>query len=192
MQADIRTAKQSTRAAVRAALQQLNPDDRNRLSRQLISQLEQWPLFRDARQVAFYAPLMDEPDLWPLASKSLSEGKTVCVPFYQPATATYAVCPVQDLVADVRIGRYGIREPFGECCARTVKNLDLILVPGIAFGLDGHRLGRGKGFYDRLLSGLCGVRCGIAFEQQILPEIPHEPHDMVLDWIVTPARRIKL
>jgi 5-formyltetrahydrofolate cyclo-ligase len=62
------------------------------------------------------------------------------------------------------------------------------LVPGLAFDPSGRRLGRGKGFYDRLLAMVRGRKCGIAFEEQVVPEIPVEPHDIRLDCLLTPRR----
>ena len=98
------------------------------------------------------------------------------------------VCQVGDLEADIVTGRFGIREPRTGCARLSLKRLDLILVPGIAFDLDGHRLGRGRGYYDRLLGELQGARCGVAFDQQIVDRVPIEPHDMRLSCIVTPTR----
>jgi 5-formyltetrahydrofolate cyclo-ligase len=68
----------------------------------------------------------------------------------------------------------------------------LILVPGVAFDLQGNRLGRGKGFYDRLLAEIRGVKCGVAFEEQIVDEIPVGSHDAAMDFIVTPSRVITI
>ena len=69
---------------------------------------------------------------------------------------------------------------------------DLILVPGVAFDLHGRRLGRGKGFYDQLLAAVRGTTCGVAFEQQMVREVPVEPHDIHLNSILTPTRWIEL
>jgi 5-formyltetrahydrofolate cyclo-ligase len=64
----------------------------------------------------------------------------------------------------------------------------LALVPGVVFDQEGRRLGRGKGFYDRLLPSVGGPLCGVAFDWQVLPAIPVEPHDHVLNYILTPSR----
>jgi 5-formyltetrahydrofolate cyclo-ligase len=85
-------------------------------------------------------------------------------------------------------GKFGVREPVASCEKIVLKHLDLILVPGLAFGLDGHRLGRGKGFYDRLLAVLHGPACGVAFDEQIVSVLPVEPHDLRLNCILTPTR----
>jgi 5-formyltetrahydrofolate cyclo-ligase len=70
--------------------------------------------------------------------------------------------------------------------------VDLILVPGLAFDLRGHRLGRGKGYYDQLLRGLGGITCGVAFDQQIVAGIPVEPHDVRVNRVLTPTRWIQM
>jgi 5-formyltetrahydrofolate cyclo-ligase len=61
-------------------------------------------------------------------------------------------------------------------------------VPGLAFDRFGRRLGRGRGFYDRLLAEIPGQRCGVAFDQQILEALPTEPHDSQMHALATPAR----
>jgi 5-formyltetrahydrofolate cyclo-ligase len=68
---------------------------------------------------------------------------------------------------------------------------DLVLVPGMAFDLHGDRLGRGRGFYDRLLAEASGVKCGVGYDFQLLEKIPAEPHDAKVDFIFTPSRCVK-
>jgi len=69
--------------------------------------------------------------------------------------------------------------------------LDLILVPGVAFDLRGRRLGRGRGFYDRLLLETGGVKCGIAFDEQIAGEVPTGKYDLQMNFILTPTRCVE-
>jgi len=75
----------------------------------------------------------------------------------------------------------GIREPATGCIEIPPDDLDLVLVPGVAFDLHGNRLGRGKGFYDRLLQNFRGTKCGIAFDEQIVEKIPAEKTDVRMD-----------
>ena len=70
--------------------------------------------------------------------------------------------------------------------------LDLVLVPGVAFDLHGRRLGRGRGYYDRLLSQVGGRTCGVAFDEQVVSEVPVEAHDVLLNCILTPTRWFEL
>lgn len=105
---------------------------------------------------------------------------------------SYVVCEIIDPDKHIRLGQFGIREPVENCAELTLNRLDLILVPGVAFDLHGRRLGRGRGFYDRLLAVVRGTTCGAAFDQQIVGEIPVEPHDVHLNCILTPTRWIAL
>jgi 5-formyltetrahydrofolate cyclo-ligase len=86
-------------------------------------------------------------------------------------------------LSDLSPGKFGIREP---AAGESPKTLDLIVVPGLAFTSDGHRLGRGTGFYDRFLSTVPGntVKVGVCFAFQLLPEIPHIDHDVKVDALV--------
>jgi 5-formyltetrahydrofolate cyclo-ligase len=67
----------------------------------------------------------------------------------------------------------------------------LALVPGVAFDVRGGRLGRGRGFYDRLLAGVSGAKCGVAFDEQIVDAVPAGPLDIRLNCILTPTRWIE-
>ena len=133
-----------------------------------------------------------ELDLWALLVEACRIGKTVVLPRFQAETGQYAVCEVTDADVDVQVGAFGIREPVAGCTLVPVKKLDLLLVPGLAFDPHGHRLGRGKGYYDQLLATVRGMRIGVAFDQQIVPEVPIEPHDVHLNGILTPTRWILL
>ncbi|MBP9903534.1 MAG: 5-formyltetrahydrofolate cyclo-ligase, partial [Verrucomicrobia bacterium] len=72
-----------------------------------------------------------------------------------------------------------------------LNRLDLVLVPGVAFDPRGGRLGRGQGYYDRLLAGVRGTKCGVAFDEQIVDAVPVGPLDIRLNCILTPTRWIE-
>jgi 5-formyltetrahydrofolate cyclo-ligase len=99
---------------------------------------------------------------------------------------------VKNLRSDIVTGQFGIREPDAKCVELPLNRLDLALVPGIAFDLQGRRLGRGRGFYDRLLADVGGVKCGIAFDEQMAGEIPAGPRDIRLNFILTPTRFVEI
>jgi 5-formyltetrahydrofolate cyclo-ligase len=65
------------------------------------------------------------------------------------------------------------------------------LVPGVAFDVHGHRLGRGRGFYDRILAQASGIRCGVAYDFQLLEQIPTEAHDALMNFVMTPSRCVR-
>ena len=188
MRNDYREAKQKLRYQVRAALRQIPAQQRATASTQARALLKAQTQWRAAQSILFFASLPEELDVWPLMAEALAAGKRVALPRFVPAARGYEAFQVLDPETDLELGQFGIREPRGRCARFSLGRLDLILVPGIAFDLQGGRLGRGKGYYDQLLGGLRGNKCGVAFDQQVLDEIPMAPHDMRLDCILTPTR----
>ncbi|EEF60396.1 5-formyltetrahydrofolate cyclo-ligase [Pedosphaera parvula] len=180
--------KATLRAKVRTEVKKLSQAERQSLSLQLCSLLEQQEIWKQAQSILFYAPLPDEPDIWKLVEDSIATGKTVLLPRFHPEQNQYVACHIKNIPRDLSTGQYGVREPNEFCSTISLNHLDLILVPGVAFDFAGHRLGRGKGFYDQLLEVLHGTTCGVAFDQQILDKVPVEPHDIRLSCILTPTR----
>jgi 5-formyltetrahydrofolate cyclo-ligase len=191
MQTTIREAKQALRSQVLAAVARMEAGERVAGSTQACALLETQAQWRTAQWVLFFAPLPEELDIWPLLTVALSAAKKVALPLFVAETRTYEVRQILDPKLDLQVGHFGIREPRSHCAPLPSLRLDLILVPGVAFDSHGRRLGRGKGYYDQLLKGLRGMTCGVAFDQQIVAEIPVEPHDVRLDCILTPTRWIK-
>jgi len=88
-------------------------------------------------------------------------------------------------------GSYGIREPDpGSWDRASLSEVDLALIPGLAFDSKGGRLGRGKGFYDRLLGHpeFRGIKVGLAWDWQIVAEVPCDSDDIPMDFVVTPGK----
>ena len=102
---------------------------------------------------------------------------------------------VHDLSTDLVAGHYGILEPRGELAGlRPPYDGDrrmMWLIPGLGFDMKGHRLGRGGGYYDRLLSGATGMKTGVGYDCQIFDAIPCEPHDIGVDYVVTETRVVE-
>jgi 5-formyltetrahydrofolate cyclo-ligase len=192
MQTKIREAKAVLRKQVKTQSKVMSTEGRAEGSARARTLLEQQVVWNQARSVLFFAPMAEELDVWPLAIKALAQGKAVALPRYVAEDNAYIACLVKDLTRDVQTGYFGIREPADRCAPVSSNRLDLILVPGVAFDLQGRRLGRGKGFYDQLLAVVLGTRCGVAFDEQIVPEIPVEPHDMILDCLLTPTRWVEV
>jgi 5-formyltetrahydrofolate cyclo-ligase len=191
MSDSIPNSKQALRLAVRARLAAMPAAQRSEASAQARALLAQQALWQQARSVLFFAPMPEELDIWPLLLDALAAGKTVALPCYELTARSYAAYRVRDPVKDVQEGSFGIREPKLSEGASPLTRLDLILVPGVAFDLRGRRLGRGKGFYDRMLATLQGARCGVGFDEQVVEEVPSEPHDARLDCLLTPTRWVE-
>jgi 5-formyltetrahydrofolate cyclo-ligase len=184
----IADAKAALRQQIHARLKRLTPANRAVASTQLCGRLKEQGIWREARSILFFAPLPDEPDLWPLLAGALVENKLVALPYFDPETRAYFARRIRDLTTDVGIAHFGIREPLPSCPDQPLNQLDLVLVPGVGFDCDGRRLGRGKGYYDRLLKLVRGVKCGVAFDEQMVSAIPVTPHDVDLNCILTPTR----
>jgi 5-formyltetrahydrofolate cyclo-ligase len=188
MTTPILEAKAALRGKIRERLRWITPERRVVESAQICARLKAADLWRTAGAILFFAPLPDEPDLWPLLELALKENKLVALPCFDAASREYFIQQVRDPVRDVLPGAFGIREPGTHCPVCPLNRLDLTLVPGVAFDSGGRRLGRGKGFYDRLLVLAGGVTCGVAFDEQIVAEVPVSPHDVTLTRILTPTR----
>ena len=145
-------------------------------------------MWLEAQSILCYAPLSEEIDVWGLVQDALDARKEIALPQFDRGRRLYRAARVRDLQADLVRGQLGIREPAPTCPAVPLIQLDLVLVPGVGFDQFGHRLGRGQGYYDRLLADVRGTKCGLAFDCQWVTEIPVEPHDVKLDCIVTPSR----
>ena len=166
----------------------MSPEQRTALSAQICARLREQPAWKNAGAVLLFAPLPEEPDLWPLLAEALAAGKIAALPRYHPAEKNYVACRVQNVRSDIVIGQFGIREPAARCPEILLNRFDLILVPGVAFDWHGRRLGRGKGFYDRFLAGTRGVKCGTAFDEQMVNEVPAGPSDARMNFMLTPQR----
>ncbi len=130
-----------------------------------------------ARLIAAFLPLPSEPQIG-----SLFENKTVCVPRVRRESCDLVLLP-RDVSADWRLAG----PQFDALPAIDFALVDLILVPGLAFTKDGARLGRGGGYYDRLLAN-CPPRTrriGICFAAQIVASLPTEPHDQRVERVIT-------
>lgn len=188
MNTDKHRLKTELRSEIRAKLEKFSAEKRRSDSKMLCTKLKGQSFFQSPATVLFFAPLPTEVDLWPLLEESFAAGKIIALTRFDPAGQSYVARRVRDLQSEIVSGQFSIREPRENCTAISSREIDLVLVPGVAFDLHGRRLGRGKGFYDRLLAEICGVKCGIAFDEQIAGEIPVELHDVRMDFILTPTR----
>lgn len=188
MTADLTLQKREMRHHLRAAMKAISVEDRSHLSQLACARLREQRIWQNAQCVLLFASLPDELDVQPLIGEALANGKRVALPRFNFKTCAYEAVEINDLTQDCASGKFGILEPSARCSYITPNHLDLLIVPGVGFDARGYRLGRGKGYYDRLLAGVTGVKCGIAFDQQIVQTIPSEAHDVRMDFILSPSR----
>ncbi len=182
-------SKSELRQTIRAALAKISLAVRTVESHDLCRRLE--PQLQSARTVLFFAPLPDELDVWPLLEKLLATKKICALPAFDATTQFYSARRVRNLETDIVTGKFGVSEPLASSEDIPLNHFDLVLVPGMAFDSHGNRLGRGRGFYDRILALASGVKCGVAYDFQLLEVIPTEPHDARVDFIFTPMRCVR-
>ena len=147
--------------------------------------------FRDAQTVLFYVSYDNEVYTHDMIKESLLIGKKIVVPKSDTKINTLLLSELTDW-NDLECGAYNILEPKQDFIKEvSIKSIDLIFVPGVAFDMHGNRIGHGKGYYDRLLKRASNITSiGLAFEFQVVENIEAEEHDEKIDIIVTEKRVI--
>ncbi|MDD3038926.1 5-formyltetrahydrofolate cyclo-ligase [Bacteroides sp.] len=150
-------------------------------SAEILAALEAHPAFRAANTVLLYHSLEDEVDTHAFIQK-WSSSKQILLPVVIGDELELRIYTSSE---DMRISDYGIEEPVGEAFT-DYDSIDFIAVPGVAFDQKGNRLGRGKGYYDRLLPHIpSAYKAGICFPFQLVEEVPAESYDIRMDIIIT-------
>lgn len=172
--------KSTLRKEIRARLAGLQGLEKESRSALIADSVKSHLAVSGARVVALYAPLGDEPQLWPLVEE-LSVRMLVLLPKVEGDVMNFYPYEPRCMAT----GAFGIMEPQGEE-AVLPHEIDAVVVPGVAFTLSGARMGRGKGFYDRYLSQeeFRGLKIGVCYNEQIIGELPVEPHDVKMDCVV--------
>lgn len=176
----IATEKSRLRAEMLARLKNSSAERRAEQSAKIAEKLIGTPEFGEARTIGFYASQALEVSTDALIEHALAAGRKVVLPrLVNDEPRFYAI----KKLADLKIGSGGFREPSGNAPEIDLAEIDLLIVPALALDRAGNRLGRGGGFYDRVLQNFTGTSIGLAFDFQILEKIPAEPHDRKVDRI---------
>lgn len=152
-------------------------DDRELRSVELWARMAELEAYRGAQVVMAFAALATEPDTDGLFARLAHDGKVLVLPRIDGDD----IVPVA-MTGEVREGRWGIREPLGEPFDPQL--IDLVVVPGVAFTRSGLRLGHGKAYYDRFLPRTRAATVGVCFAEQLLDDLPVEPHDVRLHTVL--------
>lgn len=190
---DTRAAKQTLRRQCRQRTDALAPRIAA-LSSGVCAQLNGSDLYRSARTIMAFLPIpgSGEVDLSSLLSAALDSGKRICLPRVDWTSGSMTPAAILALSGLIQT-RHGLREPPTDAPTVPRHEVDLFLIPGLAFDLSGNRLGRGAGYYDRFLaSGTSGITCGICFEEQLVDKIPTDPWDVPVNVLATERRLITL
>lgn len=186
--------KNPLRAQMRKTLTAIVPTDAARRSAAACRLLCESPEYRRSEVIMLFLSMVGEIDTAPLALHAWTDGKRVLAP--QVSWEQHRLAPIEIRSlnsADIAMDAMGIRQPIAGA-QLPVASVDLVIVPGLAFDRAGNRLGRGRGFYDRFLSrpDFRGVSCALAFQEQLLDTIPHDPHDVRMSMIVTDSEVLRI
>lgn len=190
--AALRDAKLALRLRILAARDALPPEAHSAASAAIAARVLAVPEFINAKAVLLTLPFRSEWDTLPLVRAALAAGKTVAVPRVDTKTRMLDLHAITEPDRDVSAGHRGVPEPRLDCPRIDRAEIDFVLVPGVAFDLDGRRLGYGGGFYDRLLPLLAAhaARVTGAFDLQLVACVPAAPHDIAVDALLTESRML--
>ena len=172
--------KRVVRKEVREALAAISPEEKTQKSTMLALALLVHPAVRSAKVVALFSPLPDEPQIGEII-ELLSRERIVLLPRVEgDVMRFYPFSP--EAMSE---GSFGILEPMSGQPFPPA-DIDVIIVPGVAFTADGARMGRGKGFYDKYMSqeGFNAHKIGVCYSQQVVQSLPCEQHDVFMNEVV--------
>ena len=152
--------------------------DKEELSKAIINQITNLDIYKKSKLIALYKSLNNEVDTNTLIDKALKE-KIVLLPRIDNRKIVFV--KINKSTNYVK-SNFGVLEPIGDSCD---DDIDLIIVPGLAFDKDLNRLGFGRGYYDKYLSNKNIYKIGLAFDEQIVDEVPHDKLDIRMDMVIT-------
>lgn len=171
--------KYDVRAKIRNLKNMLSDLEKMSAADAVFERLERSAAFQLADKVLMYHSLPDELETHRFLNKWKDRKK-----FFLPRVngVNLELLPYDE--SRLEIGSFHIEEPTGNNL-HPVEEIEMIVVPGVAFDRKGVRLGRGRGFYDRLLQNAKAIKVGIGYEFQLVDDLPSEPHDVPMDMVIT-------
>jgi len=187
-QDSIRERKNLLRKKITEILKQVSQEELKRRSKNVCDKIISLPIYKKAKTILGYYPLKKEVDIKRLLLQALGNGKIVGLPVVNRQSGNLEFYRIKGFEG-LCLGPWGIKQPdVSKAEHINLSKAELILVPGLAFDRQGWRLGRGKGYYDRLLKRLKKptVKLGVCFDFQIQDSLPKEPQkDELVDIIIS-------
>ncbi len=181
------TSKNELRREIKSILSNLSLSDHKKnsslVSENLLEFLRQISKSQFPNSIptfGFYAPINNEADIF--AAKQVQEKSfSLAFPYGASGDMSFRICSPENLEeSDV----FGVTILSPRATDKIVLP-EVLVIPGLAFSRDGHRLGRGKGYYDRYLESFSGIKVGVCYEEQMRSEVPCDEHDQMMDYVVT-------
>lgn len=179
MKRDLFQEKSEIRRKIKSLRVILPESEKRSAAEEVFSRLENTAAFLLADRIMMYHSLPDELSTHAFLTKWRNKKK-----FYLPRVngVNLEILPYEE--SRLELGSFHIEEPTGNNVADP-SEIELVVVPAVAYDRKGRRLGRGKGFYDRFLSTTKATKIGVGYEFQLFDELPSEPHDIGMDIIIT-------
>ena len=183
---NVEERKKALRRQFSAARKALTPMEHLVLDGAICSRIAGLAEFAEAATVVAYASDGFEVNVRSIIEMALRLGKTVAMPRYDVAKKVYELAQITVFERDMVPGKYGLLEPSSDLPIADLSEKTLWLIPAVAFDKNGTRLGRGGGFYDRMLENAPGKRVGVFYHCQFSSEtLPQAEHDQILTMAVT-------
>jgi len=155
-------------------------------SKRIHANLKKIPTFRLATKIGLYYPAGSEVFTQKIMQEAISNGLRVCLPKVRGEELEFREI---DGFSSLEPGSFDIMEPKEGCPA--AEKMEILVIPAVGTSVDRHRIGYGRGFYDRYLAGRKVVKIALCFQKQVVRSIPHEEHDVRMDYVVTEERIYK-
>jgi len=187
----IETQRNETRKRIKKLRSGQTEPDRGSKSVAIGKRLGSLHGFQTARAIAFFSSTQGEVNTDEMIDSSLREGKKISMPKVNTKSVGITFYQIHSR-KDMKVGKYGILEPDGDHGSIVTRHeLDIMIVPGIAFDGNCNRLGYGKGYYDSFLREIGAMKVGLAFDFQIVPKIDRVEGDVQMDFVITESRLLR-
>jgi len=187
------TSKHTLRQRMIEKRQKTSSNEIATKSEQIKRRLFELDAFKKSKTVMFYVGKEDEVQTKDMVLESMKIGKIVSVPYIRHENREMHASLLKNFDRDLTKGEYGILSPKKESYRPiNTSSLDLIVVPGVCFDINGNRIGRGGGYYDRFLKSVSKktILIGLAFDSQVIKDTPHDEKDVPVDIVITEERVI--
>lgn len=187
--------KKELRKKVLEAREKISDEELNRRSKIILEKVKEMDEFKNSKTIMIYVSYGKEINTYDFIRECISMGKNVITPICKYCDRTLILGQTKSFPEEFQMTKYGILELDSDKCEHVdAKDLDLIIMPGVAFTKEGDRMGYGGGYYDKLLS-MCSdklVTIAPVLQDFIFDEIPTEPHDIRMDYVVTEEEMYKI
>lgn len=185
--------KDSIRKQIIEQRDSIDINTKNQYDKNIFNSLVKSEWYKKANTIFAFVSFKSETDTHEIIKYAIQDGKTICVPRIKSKQKGIEIFKI-DSFDQLEKGYFGILEPLESCIAVDSKDIDLILMPGVAFDRQGGRLGYGAGFYDRFLSNMSNSvdKIAVAYHFQVLDNIPMDEHDVRINGIVTEEETIRI